>query len=98
MKANRFPERPAALNLSNKVPQWTLSYALLLSRSKVDTVFRSSNTFIISVVSIARLSVQPLFRRNPYCVIENFLFFSGHQDMRVFIILFPRGSSLSVLI
>jgi hypothetical protein len=30
--------------------------------------------------------VQPLFRRNPYCVSENFWLFSSHQDMRMFII------------
>jgi hypothetical protein len=85
MKANRFPEKPTSLSLSIKVPQWTL-YALLISRNRADTVFRYSNAFNISVVSIVRLSVQPLFRRNPYRVSENFLLFSRHQDMRTFII------------
>jgi hypothetical protein len=72
MKANRFPEKPTALSLSIKVPQWTLSYAFLMSKNRADTVFRSSNAFIISVVSIARLSVHPVFRRNPYLASENF--------------------------
>lgn len=50
-------------------------------------MFHSSNVFIISVVNIARLSVHPLFLQNPYCDSENFLFFTGHQDMHIFIIL-----------
>jgi hypothetical protein len=85
MKASRLPEKPTALSLSIKVPQWMLLYALLMSRNRADTVFRSSNAFIISVVSITRLSVHPLFRRNPYCVSENLLLFASHQDMRTFI-------------
>jgi hypothetical protein len=72
MKANRFPEKPSALSLSIKMLQWTLSYVLLMSRNKADTVFHSSNTFIISVVSVARMSVHPSFHQNPFCVSENF--------------------------
>jgi hypothetical protein len=48
-------------------------------------MFHSSNAFIIVVVSIVRLSVQPSLRQNPYCVSGNFLFFSSQQDMHMFI-------------
>jgi hypothetical protein len=86
MKANRFREYPTALNLSIEMPQGTLPYVLLISRNKAETVFHYSNTLIISVDVIARLSVQILYRRNPYCVSENFLFFSNYKGMRMFVI------------
>jgi hypothetical protein len=61
MKDERLPEKPTDLSLSIKMPRWTWSYALLVSRNRANTVLYSSNALLFHSLVLLDCLCIPCF-------------------------------------